>query len=69
VKDKESKEPLTPAVKEEFWQKMFDAGLFSRVAGWLGNRMFISPPCTMTIEEADKTLDIICPLVAALKSK
>ena len=48
---------------------MFDAGLFARVAGWLGNRVFISPPCTITIEEADKTLDILKTLVAALKPK
>jgi len=69
VKDKESKEPIDTEVKEELWQKMFDAGLFARVAGWLGNRVFISPPCTITIEETDKTLDILKTLVAALKPK
>ena len=51
------------------WQKMFDAGLFARVAGWLGNRVVISPPCTITIEEADKTLDILKTLIVELKSK
>ena len=69
VKDKETKEPIDTDVKEELWQKMFDAGLFARVAGWLGNRVFISPPCTMTIEEADKTLDILKTLIAELKPK
>jgi len=69
VKDKESKEPIDPAVKEELWQKMFDIGLFARIAGWLGNRVFITPPCTITIEETDKALDTIYPLIAALKPK
>jgi len=69
VKDKESKEPIDTDVKEELWQKMFDAGLFARVAGWLGNRVFISPPCTMTMEEADKTLDILKTLIVELKAK
>jgi adenosylmethionine-8-amino-7-oxononanoate aminotransferase len=67
VKDKKSKEPIEQAVKEELWQKLFDAGIFTRVAGWLGNRVFICPPCTITIEEADKALDIIKPLIAELK--
>jgi len=69
VEDKTSKEPIDTAVKEELWQKMFDAGLFARVAGWLGNRVVISPPCTITIEEADKTLDILKTLIVGLKSK
>jgi len=56
-------------VKEELWQKLFDAGIFARVAGWLGNRVFICPPCTITIEEADKALDIIKPLIAELKPR
>ena len=69
VKDKSSKEPIDTAVKEELWQKLFDAGIFTRVAGWLGNRLFICPPCTVTIKEVDKALDIVKPLVAELKSK
>jgi len=69
VNDKESKAPIEQAVKEELWQKLFDAGIFTRIAGWLGNKMPICPPCTMTLEEADKALDIIKPLIAELKPK
>ena len=69
VKDKKTKEPIDPETKEKLWQDLFDAGIFTRVAGWLGNRVFICPPCTITIEEADKALDIIKPLIAALKPK
>ncbi len=69
VTDKESKAPLEQAVKDAFWEKLFNAGIFTRVAGWLGNRLFICPPCTITIEEVDKALDIIKPIVAELEPK
>jgi adenosylmethionine-8-amino-7-oxononanoate aminotransferase len=69
VKDKKTKEPIEQQTKEIFWQDLFSAGIFTRVIGWLGNRMFICPPCTITIEEADRALDIIKPLVAELESK
>ncbi|NIO10369.1 MAG: hypothetical protein GTO40_21135, partial [Deltaproteobacteria bacterium] len=48
---------------------LFEAGIFTRVIGWRGNRLFICPPCVITIEEIDKALDIIKPLVAGLKPK
>ena len=69
VNDKKTKAPIDQQTKEKFWQDLFDAGIFTRVIGWLGNRMFICPPCTITIEEADRALDIIKPLVAALTPK
>jgi adenosylmethionine-8-amino-7-oxononanoate aminotransferase len=69
VKDKKTKAPIDPETKEKLWQNLFDAGIFTRVMGWLGNRVFICPPCTMTIAEADKTLDIMKPLIAGLKPK
>jgi len=69
VNDKESKTPISPDVKEELWRQLFDSGIFTRILGWLGNRMQVCPPCTITIEEADKALDIIQPLIAALKPK
>lgn len=69
VNDKKTKEPIDQQTKEKLWQDLFDAGIFTRVIGWLGNRMFICPPCTITIEEADKALDIVKPLVAGLKPK
>jgi len=69
VNDKESKTPIDPVVKEELWKKLFDAGIFTRITGWLANRMQFCPPCTITIDEVDKALDIIQPLIAALKPK
>jgi hypothetical protein len=48
---------------------MLDNGLYGRITGALLNRMFITPPCTMTIEEAGKVLDILVSLVAELKPK
>jgi len=69
VTDKKTKEPIDQQMKDKFWQDLFDAGIFTRVIGWRGNRLFICPPCVITIEEADKVLDIIKPLVAGLKPK
>ena len=69
VTDKKTKEPIDQPTKDKLWQDLFDAGIFTRVIGWMGNRMFICPPCVITIEEADKALDIIKPLVAGLKPK
>ena len=67
VKDKKTKEPIDQPMKDKLWQDLFDAGIFTRVIGWRGNRMFICPPCVITIEEADKVLDIIKPIIAGLK--
>ena len=67
VKDKKTKEPIDQPMKDKLWQDLFDAGIFTRVIGWRGNRMFICPPCVITIEEADKALDIIKPIIAGLK--
>ena len=67
VKDRKTKEPIDQPMKDKLWQDLFDAGIFTRVIGWRGNRMFICPPCVITIEEADKTLDIIKPIIAGLK--
>ncbi len=69
VSDKETKEPIDTPTKEKLWQDLFQAGIFTRVIGWRGNRMFICPPCTITIEEADRALDTIKPLLAALPPK
>lgn len=69
VNDKESKMPISPNVKAELWRQLFDNGIFTRITGWLGNRMQLCPPCTISIKEADKALDIIKPLIVALKPK
>ena len=67
VKDKETREPIDQPMKDKLWPDLFEAGIFTRVIGWRGNRMFICPPCVITIEEADKALDIIKPIIAGLK--
>jgi len=69
VSNKETRSPLPPDMKEEFWRKLYEYGIYSRFLGRLGNRLHIGPPCTITVEEADKALDIIQPLVAELKPK
>jgi len=69
VNDKKSKTPIDPVVRAELLKKLLDAGIFARIEGWVNNRMQICPPCTITIEEADNALDIIKPLIAALRSK
>ena len=68
VNDKQSKAPLDIEVQNELRRKVFDAGIFMRIGErWLGNRIFLTPPCVITMEEADKALDIMKPLFAALK--
>ena len=67
VKDKKTREPIDQPMKDKLWPDLFEAGIFTRVIGWRGNRMFICPPCVITIEEADKALDIIKPIIAGLK--
>jgi len=68
VNDKQSKMPLDTEVQNELKRKMFDAGIFIRIGeGWLGNRIFVTPPCVITKEEVDKALEIMKPLMAALK--
>jgi adenosylmethionine-8-amino-7-oxononanoate aminotransferase len=69
INDKESKTVIDPNVKLDLFRNMLDKGLYGRITGALGNRLFISPPCTMTLEEAGKALDILVPLLAALKPK
>jgi len=69
INDKESKTVIDPNVKLDLFRNMLDNGLYGRITGALGNRLFISPPCTMTLEEAGKALDILVPLLAALKPK
>jgi 4-aminobutyrate aminotransferase-like enzyme len=67
VNDKETKSAIHPDAKVELIRKLLDRGIYTRCLGRLGNRVHIGPPCTITIEEADKALDILLPLVAELK--
>jgi adenosylmethionine-8-amino-7-oxononanoate aminotransferase len=69
VTDKKSKGIPDPKNKQDLWNKCLENGLFVRITGTFGNRLFIAPPCTMTIEEADKMLDMLLPLVSEWKPK
>jgi adenosylmethionine-8-amino-7-oxononanoate aminotransferase len=59
VKDKENKTPISPAENGMLTQKLYDQGIWTRIQGPNLNRMEICPPCIITLEEADKALDII----------
>lgn len=68
VADKKTKAPFPPAVRTDIQRKMLEAGLLARpIAGYAGTRLFICPPTIMTIEEADKMLDILLHIIAAIK--
>ena len=69
VNDKKTKTVIDLDAKTELFKKILQGGVYLRITGALANRMFICPPCTMTIDEADRALDIILPLVAGLKPK
>jgi 4-aminobutyrate--pyruvate transaminase len=68
VSDRQKKTPITREAKTELVRKLLESGIYTRGIGRLGNRLHIGPPCTTGIEEADRALDIIRPLVAGLKS-
>ncbi|MFC1904100.1 aspartate aminotransferase family protein [Chloroflexota bacterium] len=69
VTDKEARTPISPDTRKELVKKLFEKGIYTRILGRLHNRLHIGPPCTTTIEEADKALDIVQPLVAELRPK
>ena len=67
VADKETKAmfdpPLAPIMP--LLDEARRRGLHLRQMG--SNRIVIAPPCTTTIEEADEIVDILKPLVAAIR--
>ena len=67
VQDKESKAPLDANVKAKLWKDLLNSGIFTRITGWMGNRMQICPPCVITMEEANKALDMLYPVLATLQ--
>jgi adenosylmethionine-8-amino-7-oxononanoate aminotransferase len=69
VNDEESRTALPSDVRAELIRKLFESGVYTRIIGRLNNRLHIGPPCTITIEEADKALNKIKPLLAELKTK
>jgi adenosylmethionine-8-amino-7-oxononanoate aminotransferase len=66
VSDRESKTPIDPGVRAALTRKLLDAGIFPRGGGYMNSVLYITPPCTITMEEADRTLDIIKPIIAEL---
>ena len=66
VSDKKSKTPIDPGVRAELTRKLLDAGIFPRGGGYMNSVLYITPPCTITIEEADRAFDIIKPIIAEL---
>ncbi len=65
VENKDSKVPLL--VEEQLRQQGRENGLILRIVG--RNKLGFNPPLIITLEEADKILDILHPIVAALKSR
>jgi len=67
VTDKESKTPIPLSVRGNLEAEFREAGIFTRIPGVNLNRLVISPPCTTTMEQADKILDIMKPILADMK--
>jgi taurine--2-oxoglutarate transaminase len=69
VNSRKTKAPIDADTKARLIRKLLENGIYTRIIGRLSNRLHIGPPCTITIEEADKALDIILPLVAELRPR
>jgi adenosylmethionine-8-amino-7-oxononanoate aminotransferase len=74
VKDKTSKATfdLSENVMAKIQKQALENGLFIRViniAMYPGDRVCFTPPLTITIEEADRALDILYPLIANLNPR
>ena len=67
VTDKKTKTPILSSTKTELLKNLHNKGFYTHSIGRLGNRLHIGPPCTTTKDEADKSLDIVLPIVAGLK--
>lgn len=66
VSDKQSRTPLHPEVRAGLTRKLLDAGICTRGGGYGNSVLYITPPCTTTLEEADRALDILKPVIAGL---
>ena len=67
VKDKTTKASFDPSLKvlEKVRQRARENGLIVRVTRNLS--VTVAPPCITTIEEMDRLLDILYPIVASIK--
>ncbi len=67
VADKESKTPIAREQSVGLMRKLLESGIWTRIQGPAFNRMQICPPCIITVEEADKALDIVKSLLVEFK--
>ena len=68
VADKKTKASLPLADRQKIRREMRAKGLHARIIEGTGqSRLMIYPPCTTTMEEADKMLDIAIPIISAIK--
>ena len=72
VANKVTKEPFSPkfSIMQKLQNSALEKGLFLRMADMQGtpsDRIVFAPPLIITIQEIDKALDILFPLVANLK--
>jgi adenosylmethionine-8-amino-7-oxononanoate aminotransferase len=69
VKDKKRKIPIDADMREGLNRKLLEHGIYPRLGGshTIGQTLYVCPPCTMTINEADRAIDIIKPLITELK--
>ncbi len=67
VSDKKTRAPISQAVKVELLRSLLANGIYTRVIARFNNRLHIGPPCTTTVAEADKALDIVLHLLTELK--
>jgi len=68
VANKATKAAFSPEMRSNIQRQMWDKGVLARpIAGYAGTRLYIAPPCIITVEEADKMLDIVLPVIASLK--
>ena len=72
VKDKTTKVPFEPAVMAGISSRALDKGLLVRcfnAVGTAGSRVGFTPPLIITVEEADRVLDILLPIIAEVKPR
>ncbi len=70
VGDKATRTPLAPEVSADVESRALAGGVLVRcmnAATAPGSRICFTPPLTMNIEEADRALDILKPIVAGLR--
>jgi putrescine aminotransferase len=64
VKDKETKEMPGPKLTQLIVQRGLERGIFPRI---VKNRLSYSPPCTITLEDSNRALDILYSIFSELK--